>query len=68
MIALIVTVVIDISIVKVYDLVDKSFISDETKFLLFSINTSVCIVLEFIIIKYLYTSFKRLPIKENIKS
>ena len=58
MISLIVTVVIDISIVKVYDLVDKSFISDETKFLLFSINTSVCITLEFIIIKYLYTSFK----------
>jgi hypothetical protein len=58
MIGLIVTVVIDISIVKVYDLIDKSFISDQTKFLLFFINTSVCIALEFIIIKYLYNSFK----------
>ena len=67
MIALIVTVVIDISIVKVYDLVDKSFISDETKFLLFSINTSVCIALEFIIIKYLYTSFKGYRWKKSLK-
>ncbi len=58
MIGLIVTVVIDISIVKVYDLIDKSFISDQTKFLLFLVNTSVCIVLEFIVIKYLYNSFK----------
>jgi hypothetical protein len=67
MIGLIVTVVIDISIVKVYDLVDKSFISDETKFLLFSINTSVCIALEFIIIKYLYTSFKGYRWKKSLK-
>jgi membrane-associated PAP2 superfamily phosphatase len=59
MIALVVTVVIDISIVKVYDLIDKSFIPDQTKFLLFFINTSVCIALEFIVIKYLYDSFKR---------
>jgi hypothetical protein len=58
MIGLIVTIVIDISIVKVYDLIDKSFISDDAKFLLFLINTSICIVLEFIIIKYLYNSFK----------
>jgi hypothetical protein len=67
MIGLIVTIVIDISIVKVYDLVDKSFISDETKFLLFSINTSVCIALEFIIIKYLYTSFKGYRWKKSLK-
>ena len=41
MISLIVTLVIDTSIVKVYDLVDKSFISERDKFLLFSINTSI---------------------------
>ena len=54
MIGLIVTVIIDTSIVKVYDLIDKSFISEQTKLLLFSINTSVCLILEFIVIKYLY--------------
>jgi hypothetical protein len=50
--------VIDISIVKVYDLVDKSFIAMQVKIILFSINTSVCIFLEFIIIKYMKDSFK----------
>jgi hypothetical protein len=67
MIGLIVTVLIDTSIVKVYDLIDKSFISDNAKFLLFSINTSICILLEFIIIKYLYDSFKGYRWKELLK-
>ncbi|HET9807352.1 MAG TPA: hypothetical protein VFP49_10615 [Nitrososphaeraceae archaeon] len=66
MIALIATVLIDTSIVKVYDLVDKSFISDQTKFLLFSINTSICLVLEFIVIKYLYSLFKRHRLKRTL--
>ncbi len=66
MIALIVTVLIDTSIVKVYDLIDKSFISDQTKFLLFSINTSICLVLEFIVIKYLYSLFKRHRLKRTL--
>ena len=56
---LIVTIVIDTSIVKVYDLVDKSFIPAQVKFFLFSINTSICIILQFILINYLQRSFKR---------
>lgn len=67
MIGLIVTVLIDTSIVKVYDLLSKSFISDNAKFLLFSINTSICIVLEFIVIKYLYNSFQGFRWKESLK-
>ena len=59
MMGLIATIVIDTSIVKVYDLVNKSFIPDQIKFLLFSINSSVCIILEFILINYLQRSFKR---------
>ena len=59
MMGLIVTIVIDTSIVKVYDLVDKSFIPDQVKFFLFSINTSICIILQFILINYLQRSFKR---------
>ena len=54
MIGLIVTLVIDTSIVKVYDLVDKSFIPEQGKIILFSINTSLCLLLEFVIIKYIY--------------
>ena len=59
MMGLIVTIVIDTSIVKVYDLVDKSFIPAQVKSFLFSINTSICIILQFILINYLQRSFKR---------
>jgi len=52
MIGLVVTILIDTSIVKVYDLIDKFLISQQTKLVLFSINTSLCILLEFVIIKY----------------
>lgn len=69
MIGLIVTVVIDTSIVKVYDLIDKSFIPDQIKLLLFSVNTSICLILEFIILRYLYNSFRGYRWKEvlNVK-
>jgi hypothetical protein len=55
---LIAILVIDISIVKVYDIVDKSFISMQYKVILFSINTSICIFSEFIVIKYIKKLFK----------
>jgi hypothetical protein len=58
MASLIAIMVIDISIVKVYDLVDKSFIPTQDKVILFSINTSICIFLEFIIMKYIRNSVK----------
>ncbi len=59
MIGLIVTLVIDTSIVKVYDLVNKSFITQQSKLILFIANTSLCLLLEFVIIKYIQSSFKR---------
>ncbi|HEX6672963.1 MAG TPA: hypothetical protein VF084_12075, partial [Nitrososphaeraceae archaeon] len=39
--ALIITLLIDTSIIKVYDLIDKYFISTQEKILLFSINISI---------------------------
>jgi hypothetical protein len=59
MAALIVTLVIDTSIVKVYDLIDKSFIPIQGKLVLFSVNSSLCLLLEFVMIKYIRSSFKR---------
>jgi hypothetical protein len=53
MIFLMVTLVIDTSIVKVYDLIDKYFIPIQGKIVLFSTNTSLCILLQFIIIRYI---------------
>jgi len=59
MLGLIATLVIDSSIVKVYDLIDKTFISQRVKFLLFSVNTSVCLLLVFVIINYIEKSFRK---------
>jgi hypothetical protein len=63
MIALMLTIVIDTSIIKVYDLVSKSFIPIQSKLVLFSTNTSLCLFLGFVIIKYVIKyverSFKR---------
>jgi len=67
---LLTTIAVDITLVKVYDLVNKSFIQQQTKLLLFCLNTSICLFVTFNIIKYLEKSFKRIPLKRtyNIES
>lgn len=57
MIGLVVTLLIDTSIVKVYDLVDKNFLPIREKILLFSANSLACLLLEYLIIRYLRNSF-----------
>ncbi len=57
MIGLVVTLLIDTSVVKVYDLLDKSFIPAREKILLFSVNSFACLLLEYLIIWYLRNSF-----------
>jgi hypothetical protein len=59
-IALVVTLVIDTSIVKVYDLVDKYFIPIQGKIILFSIDTSLCLILQFVLIKYVINHIQSL--------
>ena len=59
MIGLIAAILIDTSIVKVYDLVNKSFISTQGKIILFSANSTFCLILEFVLIRHVATSFKR---------
>jgi hypothetical protein len=66
MISLVVTLLIDTFIVKVYDLIEKSIIPLQSKFLLFSINTSFCLLLEIIIIKYLQSSFKKHQLNKRL--
>ena len=58
MAVLIVTLLVDTSIVKINDLIDKNFISIQNKLVLFSINSSVCLLLQFLIIKYVKSSFR----------
>ncbi len=65
MLVLIVTLSIDIGVVKVNDLVSKSFVSEQEKILLFSVISSICLLLVFIILTYLESSFKRNPLNKK---
>lgn len=67
MIALIVTFLIDTSVVKINDLIDKYFIPLQSKLMLFAVNSSLCLLLQFFIIKYLQSSFKRDRLNNTLK-
>ena len=69
MIALIITLLIDTSVVKINDLVNKFFIPVSSKLILFSINSSLCLLFQYYIIKSI-NSFKmsQSNIKSKIKS
>ena len=68
MIALIVTVLIDTSVVKINDLIDKYFIPLQSKLILFSVNSSVCLLIQFFIIKYIQRSFKIDRLNKKLKA
>jgi len=67
MIALMVTLLIDTSVVKINDLIDKYFIPLQSKLMLFAVNSSFCLLLQFFIIKYLQSSFKRDRLNNTLK-
>jgi hypothetical protein len=67
MLALIITILIDTSVVKVNDLIDKNFIPLQSKLLLFSINSLLCLLLQFFIIRYIQTSFRRYEVHRTLK-
>ncbi len=54
---LIVTLLIDSSFIKIYDLIDKNFISIEQKKILFSVNTLVSIFFQYLLIMYIKDVF-----------
>jgi hypothetical protein len=57
-VALIVTILIDTLVVKVNDLIDKYFIPIQTKLILFSVNSSLCLLLQYLLVRYLKRSFE----------
>ena len=52
---------------KINDLIDKYFIPMQGKLILFSINSSLCLLLQFLIIKYLQSSIKRDRLNNTLK-
>jgi hypothetical protein len=67
MIALVVTSIVDISIVKINDLIDKYFIPLQAKLTLFAVNSSVCLLLQFLLIRYILGSFQRDRLSRTLK-
>jgi hypothetical protein len=59
MIGLVVTSIIDVSIVKINDLIDKYFIPMQGKLILFAINSSVCLFLQSHLARHTHTLFQR---------
>ena len=53
-----ITLLIDTSVVKINDLIDKYFIPLQGKIILFSINSSLCLLLQYFIINYVKSSFE----------
>src|SRR5918994_6572041 len=53
MVALIVVILIDTSIVTVYDLVDKNYLPTGDKLTLFAINSMLCIFLQLVLIRHI---------------
>jgi hypothetical protein len=67
MIALVVCSIIDVSLVKINDLIDKYFIPIQGRLVLFSLNGSLCLLLQFFLIKYIRGSFKGDRMNKTLK-
>jgi hypothetical protein len=68
MIVLIATILIDTSIVKIYDLVGKGYTSTESKLILFSANTALCMLLQFAILRQLQGYARKFPLNYKLKA
>jgi len=67
MIALVVCSIIDISLVKINDLINKYFISIDSRLVLFSVNGSLILLLQLLLIKYIRDSFRGERIAKTLK-
>jgi hypothetical protein len=67
MIAIAVTLIIDTSFVKINDLIDKYLIPMESKLILFSINSSICLFLQLLAVRFVMNSFGRHQLRKTPK-
>ena len=67
MIGLIITSIIDVSIVKINDLIDKYFIPIQSKLILFAFNSSVCLLLQFYLFRHIHVSFQTHRLNRTLK-
>jgi hypothetical protein len=67
MIALVVTSLIDISVVRVNDLINKDYIPMQSKLILFTVNSSLCLLLQYFILKQVRSSFRIDDLNRTLK-
>jgi hypothetical protein len=67
MILLVVASLIDIAVVRVNDLINKDFIPIQSKLILFSVNSSLCLLLQYFVIRYTRTSFRIDRLNKTLK-
>jgi hypothetical protein len=67
MIGLIVTSIVDISIVKINDLIDKFFIPQQGRLILFAVNSTLCLFLQFCLIMYIHSFFQRERLNRTLR-
>jgi hypothetical protein len=67
MITLVVCSIIDISLVKINDLINKYFISIDSRLVLFSVNGLLILLLQILLIKYIRDSFRGERIAKTLK-
>ena len=58
LIPIIIILVFDTTIINLYDLIDKYFFIDIHRVVLFSIIASICILLQYLLLKYIHKSIK----------
>jgi hypothetical protein len=68
MLALAVTLLIDTAFVKINDLIDKYIIPIQSKLVLFFVNSSICLVLQLILLKFIINSFGRSRLNKTSKA
>ena len=64
---MVVTSIIDVSIVKINDLIDKYFIPMQGKLTLFTVDSSVCLLLQFYLVRHIHISFQRDRLNRTLK-
>jgi hypothetical protein len=67
MIAIAITLIIDTSFVKINDLIDKYFIPIHSKLILFSINSSICLFLQLLAIRFVMNSLGSYQLRKTPK-
>ena len=64
-VCLMVSLLIDTSVIKLYDLLTKNIVSIETREIFFSLNASISLLLQFILLRYIRSLIRKDQLGNN---